>query len=181
LNTANDVSIGNWGEVSLLAVAGPSMGDVAFVSYFNTTLAKASRQFIWNANDIVPHSWNANTMMELTSPANIYGLSLAPRGLLAKRIAYEQQQAAQYSYTQFEPNPAFAGPLQPYTSAVSHGLWFPESKFLSQALYQHTIAYINAFDCSWITVSYDPCADPKLGAELAATVDAYWLTHPIKS
>lgn len=175
LNTENaDVSIGNWAEVSLMAVAGPSMGDATFVSYFNTALAKASCQFIWNANDIVPHAWNAQTMMELTSPANIYGLTLDPSQPLAKKLAYEQQQAATDSYMQFEPAPAFAGMLQPYTSTNSQGTWTPESQFLAQALYQHTIAYVTAFDCSWITPAVpDLCTDPQGAAELLSILNVF--------
>jgi hypothetical protein len=157
-NTQNDVSLGNWAEVSLLAMAGPSMGDGTFVSYFNTVLAKASLEFIWNANDIVPHAWNAKTMMELTSPTNIYGLTLDPTQCLTMSLAQKQKQAATYSYTQFEPTPAFTGPIQPYLVAST---WTPESQFLAQALYQHTIAYVNAFDCSWITPAVpDLCNDP---------------------
>jgi hypothetical protein len=165
LNAQNDVSLGNWGEVSLLAVAGPSIGDAAFVSYFNTVLAKASCQFIWNAHDVVPHAWNAQTMMALTSPANIYGLTLDPGSLLAQKLASEQQQAAQQSYIQFEPTPAFAGALQPYQGAPA--LWNPESQFLAQTLYQHTLAYLTAFGCNWITPAVgDYCNEPLLAEGL---------------
>lgn len=173
LNRQNDVSIGNWGEVSLLALAGPSIGDSSFVQYFETTLAAASCAFIWNANDIVPHAWNAATMMELTSPSNIYGLALDPTQCLAKQLARRQNAAAAHDYTQFEATPAFAGQLQPYTTTVSQGQWTPESEFLAQALYQHTIAYLDAFDCPTLPPPNVPdlCGDPQTAAKLLAIVN----------
>ncbi|HYG64849.1 MAG TPA: hypothetical protein VEL74_19870 [Thermoanaerobaculia bacterium] len=173
LKAENDVSIGNWAEVSLLATAGPAIGDVTFVQYFNAALAAASCTFIWNVNDVVPHAWNQATMMELTSPTNIYNLTLDPSQCLANKLGYYQGEAGLYTYTQFEQVPAFAGVLQPYTMSISQGTWTPESEFLAQALYQHINAYGIAFNCTgWVKLIADPCADPKLAAELLAAVNA---------
>lgn len=169
LNSTNDVSIGNWGEVSLLATAGPSIGDSTFVQYFNTVLAEASCTFIWNGNDIVPHAWNAATMMELTSPTNIYGLDLDPSACLATQIANYQQKAAACDYTQFEQTPAFFGPLQPYTG--DQLLWTPGSKFLAQAVYQHINAYAVAFGCGWIPGPTSVCTEPVLAGTLLADIN----------
>lgn len=175
LTEESDVSIGNWAEVSLLATAGPSIGDAAFLSYFNSTLADASCTFIWNANDIVPHAWNKATLMELTSPANIYDLTLDPTQCLAKQLALKQSMAAACNYTVFEPTPAFAGPIQPYTLTGS-GTWSPESQFLAQALYQHTSAYRFAFECNdWFVMPPNPCTNPKEANTLLEMVNSLCL------
>ena len=176
LNATNDVNIGNWAEVSLLATAGPSIGDSTFLQYFNATLANASCTFIWNGNDIVPHSWNKSTMMELTSPTNIYNLTLEPTQCLSILIARQQANANACNYMQFEPTPAFSGSLQPYTSpAFSIIPWTPESKFLAQAVYQHVNAYATAFNCTgWIQPKGgDTCAEPGVAALLAAVVNKH--------
>jgi hypothetical protein len=175
LNTSNDVSIGNWGEVSLLATAGPSIGDATFVQYFQTTLAKASIEFVWNQNDVVPHSWNATTMMELTSPTNIYDLAIA--NCLAKILAFEQQGAAQNSYVQFEANPAFAAPLSPYSVSP---FWTPNSKFVAQAACQHILAYNNAFGCTWLPGT-NPCDEPIQADTALAAINLSGLRRGICS
>jgi hypothetical protein len=167
LNSTNDVSVGSWGEVSLLATAGPSIGDSTFVQYFNTVLADASCTFIWNGNDIVPHAWNKGTMMELTLPSNIYNLDLESGACLATQIAQYQTKAATYDYTQFEQTPAFFGPLQPYTGFG----WLPGSKFLAQAVYQHINAYSIAFNCSWIQDPASVCNEPLVAGLLLADID----------
>lgn len=167
LNSTNDVSIGNWGEVSLLATAGPSFGDSTFVQYFNTVLTDASCTFIWNGNDIVPHAWNKGTMMELTSPNNIYDLDLESGACLATQIAQYQTKAATYDYTQFEQTPAFFGPLQPYTGIG----WLPGSQFLAQAVYQHINAYSIAFNCSWIQDPASVCNEPLVAGLLLADIN----------
>lgn len=159
LNTSNNVSLNEWASVSLLATAGPSIGDSNFVSYFQSTLGTtgSASSFIWNANDIVPHAWNEATLMQLTSPQNIYNLTLDPSKCLAKTLQNMQQKAKPYSYTQFQSVPAFTGPLQSYTRGLTP--WTPESEFLAQAAYQHINAYVTAFQCTWFSPA-NICQDP---------------------
>jgi hypothetical protein len=176
LNTTNDISIGKWGEVSLLALAGPSIGDATFVQYFNSALSAASCAFIWNAIDIVPHAWNKVTMMELTSPTNIYNLPLVSSSCLAVQIAQKQTNAAACNYTQFEQIPAFSGALEPYTPSSSV-LWTPGSQFLAQAVYQHTNAYVIAFNCTWLQPQ-NVCAEPVVAVSLLAAVDSLCPPNP---
>lgn len=151
LNTSNNVSLGQWASVSLLATAGPSIGDQNFVSYFGTTLGTtgSASSFIWNANDVVPHAWNEATLMEITTPTNIYNLQLDPSKCLAKTLQSMQQKAKPYTYTQFQPTPAFSGNLQTYTKGLV--AWSPESEFLAQVSYQHINAYVEAFQCTWFS------------------------------
>lgn len=171
LNQSDNVSLNQWASVSLLATAGPSIGDQNFVKYFGSTLGNtgSASSFIWNANDIVPHAWNAGTMQQLTSPNNIYNLTLDPSKCLAKVLQNLQQKAAQYTYTQFQPAPAFTGTLQPYDTRYKIVPWSPESKFLAQAAYQHINAYVEAFQCTWFTAA-SLCNDPGY-AQLA--LDAF--------
>lgn len=159
LNTSNNVSLNEWASVYLLATAGPSIGDGNFVSYFQTTLGATGNasSFIWNANDVVPHAWNEATLMQLTSPQNIYNLTLDPSKCLAKTLQNMQQKAKPYSYTQFQSVPAFTGPLQSYTRGIV--AWSPESEFLAQLAYQHINAYVTAFQCTWFSPS-NLCQDP---------------------
>jgi hypothetical protein len=172
LNAQNNVSIGNWGQVSLLATAGPSMGNQAFVTYFNQTLSAASLTFIWNGHDIVPHAWNAASMQALTTPTNIFDLDLDPSSCLAKALARLQGTASQNSYVMFDTNPGFTCDLQPYTKPKFALIgWNPQSQFLAQAAFQHINAYVEHFGCTWFTPS-SLLGDPGTAYTVLSLVNA---------
>lgn len=160
LNSSNDISLGNWGSVGLLATAGPSIGDQNFVDYFANTLygqsqsAVSQNSFVWNGSDVVPHAWNAATMKALTSPSNIYGLTLDSTSCLATTLANMQADAEAQSYEQFQPTAIFTAPLQPYSNSY---LWNPEAQFLAQTAYQHINSYATAFNTSWLSVPTNLC------------------------
>ena len=156
LNSSNNVSYANWGSVSLLATAGPSTGNQAFVDYFFSTLQSTNvnaSSFIWNGADVVPHAWNAQTMNALTNP-NIYGLTLDPTKCLAKTLSKMQAAASAQSYQMFQTSPAFSGPLQPYSKSY---LWSAEAQFLAQTAYQHINAYVDHFQTTWLSVPTNLC------------------------
>ncbi len=158
-----------WKQVNLLATAGPSIGNQAFVDYFRKlfSASNATTTFVWNANDVVPHSWASSSMQALTSPKNIYGLTFAPDSKLAAMIAKQQDNAAQHAYVQFQPTPAFECALQPYTNSMkSPESWNPDSEFVAQLGYQHLNAYLGQFGCDYFTQP-NPCDDPA-GANKAA-------------
>ncbi len=167
LNSGSDnVSIGNWGSASLLATAGPSIGNQAFVNYFFSALGSSvtPASFVWNAIDVVPHAWNAATMNAITNP-NIYGLALSSTSCLAITIQKLQAAASAQSYVMFQPNSSFNGPLQSYSNSY---LWNPQSKFLAQTAYQHVNAYVTAFGTTWLSTPANLC-QAAWEAELALT------------
>lgn len=155
-NAGQDISLSNWGSVSLLATAGPSIGNQDFVNYFFSTLQGSVDQssFVWNGIDVVPHAWNAATMQQLTSPNNIYGLTLDSTSCLATSIQKLQSAASAQSYQIFQPTSAFSGPLQPYSTSY---LWTAQAKFLAQTAYQHINAYVTAFQTSWLSAPTNLC------------------------
>ncbi len=156
LNQTNDVSLSNWGSVSLLATAGPSIGNQAFVTYFFNTLGSSvtPASFVWNALDVVPHAWNSAVLNSITNP-NIYGLSLDPSSCIATTIQKLQTAAAAQSYVMFQPASSFSGPLQSY---ITPYLWSAEPKFLAQLAYQHINAYVTAFQAdSWLNAPPNLC------------------------
>ena len=165
-------NLSHWKQVNLLATAGPSIGNQAFVDHFTKVFSagNATTTFIWNANDVVPHAWNKDTMHQLTSPniheqqptsTNIYGVTFPDKSSVVPMIASEQQKAAQHSYVQFEPKPAFACPLRPHTDSKNTKVpWTGDSEFLAQLGYQHLNAYIQQFNCTWFSLN-NACDDPK--------------------
>lgn len=161
-NPDQDVSINQWQSLYLMPTAGPSPGDQTFVAYFQQTVANAgdkwNNAFIWNSLDVIPHAWSAATLAQLST---LYSdISLPSQGCIALTIQYMQTNSAEGNYTQFEPQPAIIGTLQPY-----EGLFIgPQVKFLAQLMYQHVRAYIEAFNCTWILQQYtfNPCSEPFL-------------------
>lgn len=155
LNKTNDVSINNWQSVSLLATAGPSPGNQDFVTYFNNFVTnnnqKLTSGFIWNSNDVVPHAWNYSTLSQLTT--NFYDLTLDQSSCIYKLLSKLVNEVENSGYTQFQSISAFSGQIQSY----SPGLWTNQSKFLAQAIYQHINAYVDYFDCTWITPPENLC------------------------
>jgi hypothetical protein len=172
-----DTNLSLWRQVNLLATAGPSIGNAAFLEHFKSVFSvdNALATFVWNAKDVVPHSWDKDTMKALTNPTNIYGLDVVANDPVGQLIGAQQQSAANQKYVQFEPTPAFDGPLAPYTDSKNTGVpWTPDSQFLAQLGYQHLNAYVLAFGadhewfpqgkppqgCRWFPLS-NPCDDPK--------------------
>ncbi len=148
-----NVSAPNWQGVSLLATAGPTPGDNNFVTYFNQVAGQQknwSNAFIWNGNDVVPHAWANSTMKQLNT---LFGLNLSDPTCkcIASMIQKAQNNAAQYSYTQFNSTAAWSEPLQKY---FPDGIgWTAGAKFLAQTDYQHINAYVNHFQCTWFSPS----------------------------
>ncbi|MCE9674007.1 hypothetical protein LY474_40070 [Myxococcus stipitatus] len=181
LNT-QDTNLSHWQHVNLLATAGPSIGNQAFLDHFKSVFGagKANATFIWNAKDVVPHAWNAATMNALTNPTNLYGLNVLPDDPVGKMIGARQAIAANHQYVLFEQTPAFDGPLAPYTDSKNTGVaWTADSSFMAQLGYQHLNAYVSAFGgdtewfpqgqppagCRWFPLS-NPCDDPKSAQQL---------------
>lgn len=176
LNTKN-TNLSLWKQVNLLATAGPSIGNKAFVDHFRSVFSasNATTTFVWNAKDVVPHAWSKDSMKALTQPTNIYGLTLSADGGVANLIATQQANAANQDYVQFEPTAAFDGPLAPYTDSKPSKppvAWTPDSEFMAQLGYQHLNAYVSAFGCDWFPQGTPPfgcrwfplkngCDDPK--------------------
>lgn len=138
------IHLDRWGSVSVLATAGPSVGDAAFLRYFRSVMARATISFIWNLIDVVPRAWNAQSMEQI---ATLYGPKATPMQILCigKVIKHFQVAAGQHDYVLFEPAPAFTGELLPVNQ-----LLLPASKFVAQAGHQHTTAYVSAFACDWL-------------------------------
>jgi len=184
LNT-QDTNLGNWQHVNLLATAGPSIGNQAFLDHFKSVFGagKANATFIWNAKDVVPHAWNAGTMNALTKPTNIYGLDVLADDPVGKMIGAQQASASKQNYVQFEPTAAFDGPLALYTDSKHTGVkWTADSSFLAQLGYQHLNAYVSAFNgdkewfpkgppagCGWFPLS-NSCDDPQSAQQLVDTL-----------
>jgi hypothetical protein len=158
-----------WKQVNLLATAGPSIGNQAFVDHFRKVFSagNATATFVWNAKDVVPHAWAKGSMQALTSPTNIYGLTFPPNSKIGAMITKQQQNAAQHDYVQFEPTAAFDFSLQPYTDSTNTQVaWTPDSQFMAQLGYQHLNAYVRQFGCDWFTLP-NPCDNPKQAAQAA--------------
>lgn len=152
----SETKLGRWKQVNLLATAGPSIGNASFVRHFNQVFSagNATTTFVWNANDVVPHAWAPATMNELTG---FYGIDLPSGDCVGDLIKSEQKKANAQSYVQFEPNPAFAYPLQSY---AGNNAWTADSQFMAQLGYQHLNAYVQQFKCTWFTLP-NPCDAPK--------------------
>ncbi len=144
-----NTSLSQWKQVNLLATASPSVGNQAFLSYFQGVFSapNASTTFIWNGSDVVPHAWNNTTMAAITTPKNIYNVDFLPGSCVGAAIKKEQKHAAQYNYALWQPTPGFTYGIQPY----SGNGWTPEGKFLAQMDFQHIAAYVYQFGCTWFT------------------------------
>ena len=49
-------------QIVCLTSAGPTPGNSDFASYFNSQLGPSTTRF-WNTLDVVPHVWNAPTLL----------------------------------------------------------------------------------------------------------------------
>jgi hypothetical protein len=152
----SETNLSRWKQVNLLATAGPSIGNQAFVDHFRKVFSAGNATFVWNGNDVVPHAWNSGTMQALTTPNNIYGITFPDKDSLAGVLAFEQQKAAKQSYVQFESNRGFTYPLQSYADSDN---WTADSQFMAQLGYQHLNAYIQQFKCTWFSLP-NPCDAP---------------------
>jgi lipase (class 3) len=165
-----NIGLSQWQQVNLLATAGPSIGNKAFVDYFKSVFnnpdSNATTVFIWNGNDVVPHAWNYATMQALTSPSNIYGVTFPKNSCVAPLIANQQGKTPQppQDYVLFADS-TFTHPLQDYAKNENVS-WSEDAKFMAQLGFQHLNAYLDYFGCTWFTQP-DPCADP-FSADVAA-------------
>ena len=165
-----DTHLSLWQQVNLLATAGPSIGNPAFLEHFNSVFSagNAKATFVWNAKDVVPHAWNKDSMKALTNPTNLYGLDVLANDPVEQLLGAQQQSAAKQNYVQFESTPAFDGPLAPYTDSKNTGVpWTPDSQFMSQLGYQHLNAYVRAFggDSEWFPQGKPPARVQVVPAE----------------
>jgi hypothetical protein len=161
---ANSTQLSLWGQVNLLATAGPSIGNQDFVGYFGKVLGAANTSFIWNGHDVVPHAWNEAAMSELNQ-TSFYNIDLTSSPCVGPQIVKAQQAAQGKGYTLFQSQPAFSVGVQDYGDKTNPD-WTPDSKYMAQLGFQHLNAYVNTFDCPWLGL-LNPCYFPSAAKQAA--------------
>ncbi|MFZ2403945.1 MAG: hypothetical protein WAW41_02335 [Methylobacter sp.] len=188
-SASSGINLSYWKQVTLLATAGPTPGDATFAAYVQNFVTNNPSQltadFIWNSNDIVPHAWSltppkvkteTNTLQEL--PAIYPDVALPGDSCVSAAITSAINNATPYTYTQFDSIPGFTGQLQPYGGTeLSKLLWGESSKYLAQADYQHTQAYIDNFACSSWFPPNDICNKPDKAERLYAEFCVIYKAH----
>ena len=142
-------------EVAVYPFAGPTPGNPAFSSYYDTKLGGVTRRW-WNHYDIVPNAWAQSQLQsipELYVPdigrdPVIEGLADAARALAHQGGDYEHVR----------------GDIAPFPAQVAADKInpiFPDSvNFFVQLVYQHTKAYDHTFEFPTPAVAPTP---PKPG------------------
>ncbi|MEM7353667.1 MAG: hypothetical protein AAF657_22910 [Acidobacteriota bacterium] len=140
----------HWGpnaDVKVHIFAGPTPGDSTFASYYNGRLGGATTS-TWNAYDIVPHAWSHSTAPNISQMPGLYAGfpangKVVPGQEIKDIAGLLEDISRETDYTAVTNSPAaFAKPsVHIDVTACKSNL----EKFLVQAIYQHTIAYMKHF------------------------------------
>ncbi len=160
------LSIGSWGNVYVLPVAGPTPGNAGFSQFFQQVFPPVSanlgasyfawNQNIWNRLDAVPHAWVVEMLEQIPTlyPANWDGGQVPQKltdAVNAAKLASQVGGLAPGAYTQL-PNIALWVPFNLTTPVQDYdSLWVPfdltalpvhdYDSFMKQVLFQHVTAY----------------------------------------
>ena len=110
------------------AFAGPTPGDAAFASYFQSKFPNLQR--IWNAIDVVPHAWDTPHMKELST---LYGHKLDSVAIAVDLVLAV---VSHNGYTPLNPQAAT------FTGTQQNPKITDTKEYFVEAAYQHTTAYL---------------------------------------
>jgi hypothetical protein len=150
LITQGALDPGQWADVYVYPTAGPTPGNGAFGTLFQTLFPQTAvgaqpweiwNSLIWNNLDIVPHAWNQTTLSQISG---LYAPTVHPGIAILVLLGTAQANAQGQGYQQLPSNGALPGTFLP-PSDIPNPVVKPPTQypFLAEALYQHIDAYFS--------------------------------------
>ncbi|TMA22308.1 MAG: lipase family protein [Deltaproteobacteria bacterium] len=151
----------NRATISVYAFAGPTPGNDAFASYFDTRFGNRVHR-VANPLDVVTHAWNVG---DLANVKALYTPEIPRDALWDKAADFAIAATNGIRYRQIDPSPVL---LDGKVKADLVWRWGPPLLNLAaQVLYQHTLAYFELMDLEY------PEERSGLGRHLAQQTDAF--------
>lgn len=147
LITQGALDLSQWGHVYVYPTAGPTPGNGAFVTLFQTLFPQTTvgaqpwqvwNALLWNNLDVVPHAWNSTTMSQILG---LYEPTVSPGPATIGLVLGAEKRASGQGYQQLPSNGPLTGTIIPPSQIPDPMVNPAVNPFLAEALYQHIDAY----------------------------------------
>lgn len=149
LLTQGNLDLASWGNVYIYPTAGPTPGNGAFATLFQTLFPQTAvgaqpwqiwNSLLWNNLDIVPHAWNESMLSQIPS---LYTPTASPGVAVVAFLLLQERKAKGQGYQQLPSNGALAGTIVPPSSIRNSPINPINNPFTAEAFYQHIGAYFS--------------------------------------
>ena len=149
LITQGALDLSQWGPVYVYPTAGPTPGNGAFVTLFQTLFPQTTvgaqpwqvwNSLIWNSLDIVPHAWSSTTMSQILG---LYEPTVFPGLGTITLVQDAEKRASGQGYQQLPSNGPLTGTIV-LPKDIPNPILDPSTDpFIVEAYYQHVNAYLS--------------------------------------